>query len=86
MLRKLWRDECGAVVSAEIVVIVSVLVIALMVGWALLRNVVFVELSNQAEWIAGHDEPPMDHIITIEEIDIDVCADVFNNNGEGDAP
>ena len=57
MLRKLWRDECGAVVSAEIVVIVSVLVIALMVGWALLRNVVF---------------------------DIVTCADVFNDNGEGD--
>lgn len=82
MLRKLWRDECGAVVSAEIVVIVSVLVIALMVGWALLRNVVFVELSNQAEWIAGGDHE--EHIITIEELDIDVCADVFNNNGEGD--
>ena len=76
MLRKLWRDKCGAVVSAEIVVIVSVLVIALMVGWALLRNVVFVELSNQAEWIAGH----------IEELDITVCDDMFNNNGEGDLP
>lgn len=82
MLRKLWRDECGAVVSAEIVVIVSVLVIAMMVGWALLRNVVFVELSNQAEWIAGEDHE--DHIIEIEDFDIVTCADVFNDNGEGD--
>ena len=82
MLRKLWRDECGAVVSAEIVVIVSVLVIALMVGWALLRNVVFVELSNQAEWIAGEGHET--HEIEIEDFDIVTCADVFNDNGEGD--
>ena len=82
MLRKLWRDECGAVVSAEIVVIVSVLVIAMMVGWALLRNVIFVELSNQAEWIAGEEH--VDHEIMIEDFDIVTCADVFNDNGEGD--
>ena len=84
MLRKLWRDQFGAVVSAEIVVIVSVLVIALMVGWALLRNVVFVELSNQAEWIAGTGHE--DHIIEIEDFDIVTCDDVFNSNGEGDPP
>ena len=82
MLRKLWRDQCGAVVSAEIVVIVSILVIALMVGWALLRNVVFIELSNQAEWIAGHEEH-FDETIMIDEFDFTTCDDVFGP-GEGD--
>ena len=85
MLRKLWRDECGAVISAEIVVIVSVLVIGLMVAWALLRNVLFVELSNQAEWIAWGDEH-QDHQIVIDDFDIQVCSDLFDNNGEGDPP
>jgi len=84
MLRRLWKDEYGAVVSMEIVVIASVLIIALLAGWALLRGVMFVELNNQAEWIAGgeHEE----HIEEIEIDEITTCADVFGNNGEGDGP
>ncbi len=80
MLRKLWDDECGAVVSMEIVVIGTVLVIGLIAGWALLRAVIFVELSNQAEWIAGHE----DHMQEIEIDAVLTAADVFNSNGEGD--
>ena len=82
MLRKLWRDECGAVVSAEIVVIVSVLVIALMVGWAVLRNVVLIQIHDQAHWMAG-GEPDDDHMIPIEDFDITVCTDVFNGEDGG---
>ena len=53
MLHKLWRDENGAVVSVEIVVIATVLVIALMAAWGVLRAALFVQITEQAEWIAG---------------------------------
>ena len=80
MLRKLWKDECGAILSMELVVIASVLVIAMIVAWALLRSVLFVELHNQAEWIAGDQK----HIKKIEIEKITTASDVFDNNGEGD--
>ena len=80
MLRKLWNDQHGAILSMELVVIGSVLIIGLIVGWALLRSVLFVELTNQAEWMAGHE----DHIVEIKIDEITTCSDVFDNNGEGD--
>lgn len=80
MLRQLWDDECGAILSMEIVVVATVLVIALIAGWALLQRVVFIEMSNQAEWIAGpeHEQHQQD----IEIDDVVLTADkVFGEGG-----
>jgi hypothetical protein len=56
MLRKLWRDDGGAIVSMEIVVVATVLVIALLAAWAVVRSAVFTQINEQAEWIAGSEQ------------------------------
>ncbi len=46
LLRKLWRDEAGFVVSAELVLVATLLVIGLIVGLTSLRNQVVQELTD----------------------------------------
>ncbi len=53
MLRQFCDDEAGAVISAELVVIATVLVIGLIVGWVVLRNAVFRQLRNQVALDCG---------------------------------
>ena len=48
MLRKLWNDEAGFVVSAELILVATVAVIGLLVGLAAVRDGVISELSDVA--------------------------------------
>jgi hypothetical protein len=45
-MRKLWNDEAGFIVSAELVLIATILVIGLIVGMVALRNQVVQELCD----------------------------------------
>lgn len=77
MLRQLWDDDSGAIISAELTVIATFLVIALIAAWIVVRNAIFVQLSEQAEWIAGPGHE--DHEVTLDEID--TASDFFNKGG-----
>jgi len=48
LLRRLWTDEAGFVVSTELVLVATVLVIGLLVGLTELRNQVVQELGDVA--------------------------------------
>lgn len=56
MLRKLWNDEAGAIVSAEIVLVATILVIAMVTGLASLRDAVVTELADVGAAIANVDQ------------------------------
>lgn len=56
MLRKLWNDEAGAIVSAEIVLVATILVIAMVTGLASLRDAVVTELADVGAAIAAVDQ------------------------------
>jgi hypothetical protein len=58
MLRRLWQDEQGAIVSSEILVIATILVLGLMAAWAAVRNAVITQIEEQACWIAGEEDCP----------------------------
>jgi hypothetical protein len=53
MLRKLWNDEAGAVISAEIVLVATILVIGMIVGLKSVRDAVVTELADVAQAIAN---------------------------------
>lgn len=46
MLRTLWKDEVGAIVSIEIILIITIAVIALIVGWSEVAHGVNTELDD----------------------------------------
>ena len=48
MLQRVWKDEAGFVVSTELVLIATILVIAMVVGLATVRNHVVQELGDVA--------------------------------------
>ena len=53
MLRKLWRDEDGFVISSELVLVATLLVIGLIVGATILRNQVVQELADVGQAIGA---------------------------------
>ncbi len=53
MLRSLWDDERGFIVSAELVLIATILVIGLIVGMVSLRNQVVQELVDVGQAIGS---------------------------------
>jgi Flp pilus assembly pilin Flp len=53
MLRRFWNDEAGFVVSAELILIATILVIGLIVGLAVLRNQVVQELVDVGQAIGS---------------------------------
>ncbi len=48
LLQNLWKDEAGFVVSTELVLIATILVIGMIVGLATVRNAVVQELGDVA--------------------------------------
>jgi hypothetical protein len=48
MFRKLWNDERGFIISAELVLVATLLVIGMIVGLTILRNQVVQELGDLA--------------------------------------
>jgi len=53
MLKKLWADEGGAIVSAELLLIMTIVVIGLTVGLTALKDAVVTELSDVAAAIGS---------------------------------
>lgn len=56
MLKKLWNDECGVILSAEIVIIGTILVIGMIVGLVELQSAVVAELSDIGDAIGNLDQ------------------------------
>jgi len=56
MLRRLWKEEAGAIVSAEIMLIASILVIGVIVGLKSVRDSVVTELADVAQALANVDQ------------------------------
>jgi Flp pilus assembly pilin Flp len=56
MLNRLWNEEAGAIVSAEIVLIMTILVIGMVVGLKSVRDSVVTELADVAQAIANLDQ------------------------------
>lgn len=52
-LGKLWKEEAGAIVSAEIMLVASILVIGVIVGLKSLRDSVVTELADLAQALAN---------------------------------
>lgn len=53
MLRKLWRDEAGFIISSELILVATILVIGMIVGLASVRDSVVGELADVAEAIGA---------------------------------
>ena len=51
--RSLWNDEAGFIVSAELVLVATIVVIGMIVGLAVLRNQVVQELCDVGESIGS---------------------------------
>jgi Flp pilus assembly pilin Flp len=56
MLKKFWNDEMGAIVSAEIVLVATILVIGMVTGLASLRDAVIEELADVGAAIGALDQ------------------------------
>jgi len=55
MFAKLWNDDAGFIISAELIFIATILVIGLVAGLAGLRNLVITELIEVGNAIAALD-------------------------------
>ena len=53
MLRKFWSEETGAIVSAEIMLVMTILVIGVIVGLKSVRDSVVTELADVAQALAN---------------------------------
>jgi hypothetical protein len=56
MLKKLWNDEVGVILSAELVLIATILVIGMIVGLVELQCAVVAELSDLGDAIGNLDQ------------------------------
>ena len=56
MLKKLWSDECGIILSAELVLIGTILVLGMIVGLVELQCAVVAELSDIGDAIGNLDQ------------------------------
>ncbi len=48
LFKKLWNDDCGALIAAEYLFVATILVIGIIVGLAAVRDAVNTELSELA--------------------------------------
>jgi len=53
LLSRLWNDQSGAIVTAELLLIASILVLGVIVGLASVRDSVVTELADVAQAIAN---------------------------------
>ncbi len=56
MLNKLWQDECGAVISAELVLVLTITVIGVIVGLSEVAVAVNTELNDISNAIGALDQ------------------------------
>ena len=55
-LRSLWNDEAGFVISSELILVATILVIGLIAGLATVRDQVVTELADVAAAISDLDQ------------------------------
>lgn len=75
MLRRLWSDEHGAIISGEYIVIGTILTLGLALAWATLRTAVLAQINDQIEAIGLPDDvgpvgpaPDSEQIITAADV------------------
>jgi Flp pilus assembly pilin Flp len=56
MMRKLWNDECGAIISAELVLVMTIVGIGMITGLTSLRDGVIEELADVGAAIGSVDQ------------------------------
>jgi Flp pilus assembly pilin Flp len=56
MLRKLWLDESGVIISAELVLILTILAIGLIAGLSTLRDALLTELADVGQSISNANQ------------------------------
>ncbi len=56
MLKSLWNDECGVILSAELVLIATILVLGMVVGSVELQCAVVAELSDLGDAFGNLDQ------------------------------
>lgn len=56
MLRKLFNDEMGAVVSAELILVLTITFCAAAVGWSTVGSAIATELNDVSEMIGSVDQ------------------------------
>jgi Flp pilus assembly pilin Flp len=56
MWKSLWQDECGAVISAELVLVLTILVIGVIVGLSEVAAAVNTELNDVSNAIGALDQ------------------------------
>ncbi len=56
MLQRFWNEEDGAIVSAEIMLVMSILVLGVIVGLKSVRDSVVTELADVAQALANVDQ------------------------------
>jgi hypothetical protein len=56
MLKKFLNDEAGAIISAELVLVLTIAVIGMVVGLASVRDAVVTELGDVGQAIANIDQ------------------------------
>lgn len=56
LLKHLWHDDCGAILSVEYMLIYTTLVTGIVAGLTSLRNAVLVELNETARAVVSLDQ------------------------------
>jgi Flp pilus assembly pilin Flp len=56
MLKNFWNDEAGAIISAELVLVLTIAVLAMVTGLASLRDAVVTELGDVGAAIGSVDQ------------------------------
>ena len=56
MMQRLWREEAGAIITAEIMLIASILVLGCIVGLKSVRDAVVTELADVAQALSNVDQ------------------------------
>jgi hypothetical protein len=56
MLRQLWFDESGFILSAEFIIIATILVIGLVAGLSSVRDAVILELADVGQGISNANQ------------------------------
>jgi Flp pilus assembly pilin Flp len=52
MMKQLWNDEAGAVLSAELVIVATILVIGMITGLTAVRDAIVTELADVGQAIS----------------------------------
>lgn len=88
MFTRLWNEETGAVVSAEVMLVATILVLGVIVGLKSVRDSVVTELADVAQAIANVNQSycysgVSGHAAHSGGGEFDDQADFCDNNGHG---